>query len=42
MKRLRICKRAACSFEYRVAKSTDDPGKDILRLIETNKTLFNF
>ena len=36
------CKRADCSFEYRVAKATDDPGKDLLRLIETNKTLFNF
>jgi enterochelin esterase-like enzyme len=36
------CKRAGCKFEYRVAKATDDSQKDILRLIETNKTLFNF
>jgi esterase/lipase superfamily enzyme len=36
------CKRGDCSFEYRVVKATQDPEKDILRLIETNKTLFNF
>jgi enterochelin esterase-like enzyme len=36
------CKRADASFEYRVAKATEDSGEDILRLIETNKTLFNF
>ena len=36
------CKRKDCTFEYRVAKATDDYSKDILRLIETNKTLFNF
>lgn len=36
------CKRNGCSFEYRVAKATDNPDKDILRLIETNKSLFNF
>ena len=36
------CKLGDCPFEYRVAKATEDPEKDILRLIETNKTLFNF
>lgn len=36
------CKRSDCSFEYRVAKGTDDPFKDMLRIIETYKSLFNF
>ena len=36
------CKRNGCNFEYRVAKATDNPEEDLLRLIETNKTLFNF
>lgn len=38
----KACKLNDCSFEYRVSKGTDNPQKDILRLIETNKTLFNF
>ena len=36
------CKRLDCPFQYRVSKATDDYSKDLLRLIETNKTLFNF
>ncbi|MBO4634453.1 MAG: hypothetical protein J5669_03685 [Bacteroidales bacterium] len=36
------CKRKDCPFEYRVSKGTDNAHEDMLRILETYKSLFNF